>query len=617
MKYIKTISVLSIITLGASQVSYGVPMSPQIRRLMAEKEEKMKALEQCDGKRKGWMIAGISTIGLTAVGVGVNIAQASKSNKLTNDIDAARSELQTQENKLSNINSQISQIERERRRAEEEHNRSNGGDASGNTQGKSVQIPSIGEHPRIGDKCQLGEGVWTNDPNGTQTCIDSTGKALTPCKCVTDGGNKLLLVTGGVIGEACPKNWEDLRSNNQSGKYEIVSKSNMFCKLSADDIGWTIPCECSDGDSKTSGQSTSKSGTLELLNARKGLLSDSASNLRDTSMGPVTLISSGGNCTTYCKNFLVIEDGHMRQYGELDNNCANECRNRQQQLCDELYLNKSCIAANGKTGIITETRPASSQETDCENYCELKEIISTDWTGGATAVVDGHNWDLLAGNTEPVNDYGMSKETFCAQFDGSTVIQKTISRNANDADAEIKIGAGSRYWCRQLKGSWTYQIGQDDVRWKCVISYNACVQGNKKTSGIVPTSSVETNAMLDEYNRDMNKLNSVAETPGGFNLNLSSSGTTKRSEQSTIEKLEAEAASITKCETSGGWVGPFGGCNCRHAKGLKQTNDKKSCECEKSGYTYDKDKGKCVAPNFENVLEFMDELEINSKERFL
>lgn len=488
MKYIKTISVLSIITLGASQVSYGVPMSPQIRRLMAEKEEKMKALEQCDGKRKGWMIAGISTIGLTAVGVGVNIAQASKSNKLSNEIEQSKQELERQERNLSGINSQISAKERERAEAERRRAQEDCEKQSDKVWNPSTErcedkpqetvkmevksAPELGlTFPKIGDKCKDYAGVWAEKADGQHMCVGKNGYTKCECEVVT---KSWVLINGGVIGEPCATGLKDIANGNETGVYVYNGNSSMHCKSSADDVAWTIPCECSDGDSKTSGQSTSKSGTLELLNARKGLLSDSASNLPDTSMGPVTLISFGGNCTTYCENFLVIEDGHMRQYGELDNNCANECRNRQQQLCDELYLNKSCTIANGKTGIITKTRPASSQETDCENYCEVKEIISTDWTGGATAVVDGHNWDLLAGNTEPVNDYGMSKETFCAQFDGSTVIQKTISRNANNADAEIKIGAGSRYWCRQLKGSWTYQIGQDDVRWKCVISYNAC-----------------------------------------------------------------------------------------------------------------------------------------------
>lgn len=118
MKFIKTVSFFCIMTVAMSSVLYGVPMTPQIRNLLEEKEEKIKALEQCDGKRKGWMIAGISTIGLTAVGVGVNIAQSSKSNKLSDQIDNANQELQRHETHLTQIQSQISEKEREKAEAE-------------------------------------------------------------------------------------------------------------------------------------------------------------------------------------------------------------------------------------------------------------------------------------------------------------------------------------------------------------------------------------------------------------------------------------------------------------------------------------------------------------------
>lgn len=118
MKFIKMVSFFCIMTVAVSSVSYGVPMTPQIRNLLEEKEEKIKALEQCDGKRKGWMIAGISTIGLTAVGVGVNIAQSSKSNKLSDQIDNANQELQRHETHLTQIQSQISEKERAKAEAE-------------------------------------------------------------------------------------------------------------------------------------------------------------------------------------------------------------------------------------------------------------------------------------------------------------------------------------------------------------------------------------------------------------------------------------------------------------------------------------------------------------------
>ena len=93
---------------------HSIDMTPQIQQLLQEKQDKIAALEKCEGKKQGWMIAGVSTIGLTAVGVGVNIAQASKSNKLSDEIDSAKQELDRYEYKLSDINARIADKERER-----------------------------------------------------------------------------------------------------------------------------------------------------------------------------------------------------------------------------------------------------------------------------------------------------------------------------------------------------------------------------------------------------------------------------------------------------------------------------------------------------------------------
>lgn len=89
--------------------SHAAQMTPQIQELLHQKEEKAKQLESCDGKRKAWMIAGISTIGLTAVGIGVNIAQAGKSKKLDTSINSANTMLKNQQTELDRINTKIAE----------------------------------------------------------------------------------------------------------------------------------------------------------------------------------------------------------------------------------------------------------------------------------------------------------------------------------------------------------------------------------------------------------------------------------------------------------------------------------------------------------------------------
>ena len=50
--------------------------SPRVAELIAQKQAKMKKLEKCKGTTKNLKIAGLSTLGVTAVGVAANVAEA-------------------------------------------------------------------------------------------------------------------------------------------------------------------------------------------------------------------------------------------------------------------------------------------------------------------------------------------------------------------------------------------------------------------------------------------------------------------------------------------------------------------------------------------------------------
>lgn len=87
-------------------ISFGAT-HPQIIKLMTEKKQKVAQLEQCAKKVTGFKIAGISTLGLTAVGVGGNIALASKNKKLDTEIENTQSSIEKEEKKLADINAKI------------------------------------------------------------------------------------------------------------------------------------------------------------------------------------------------------------------------------------------------------------------------------------------------------------------------------------------------------------------------------------------------------------------------------------------------------------------------------------------------------------------------------
>lgn len=82
--------------------------NPRITRLMREKQAKMEQLEKCMGSSKGLKIAGISTLGLTAVGVAGNIAEAkviqeydSKIEKTDKNIEKTKAEIQEKRDALA------------------------------------------------------------------------------------------------------------------------------------------------------------------------------------------------------------------------------------------------------------------------------------------------------------------------------------------------------------------------------------------------------------------------------------------------------------------------------------------------------------------------------------
>lgn len=84
-----------------------VSMTPQIQSLLDEKQQKIEQLEKCEGKKQGWMIAGISTIGLTAVGVVGNVVLANKSKNIDSAINSEKSLLNDAQQELNEINDKI------------------------------------------------------------------------------------------------------------------------------------------------------------------------------------------------------------------------------------------------------------------------------------------------------------------------------------------------------------------------------------------------------------------------------------------------------------------------------------------------------------------------------
>ena len=229
---IKPISFLTIALVGMTPAvsSYGVPMTAQIQHLLEQKEEKIKKLEECEGKKWGWKIAGISTIGLTAVGIGVNIAQANKSNRLSEEIDLNKQQLERQQKRLDQMNTQISQKEQEKAEGgylKEENSRQKG------VESEIVKSDYADREPdgKVGDACDNGKGTWV--PGGDQLCLDVGGNGLQYCHCKTntdndnDGKDKKSIQDNGdvVIAGYC------LNQEGDTGDLDYSKKTFCWCDI--------------------------------------------------------------------------------------------------------------------------------------------------------------------------------------------------------------------------------------------------------------------------------------------------------------------------------------------------------------------------------------------------
>lgn len=255
---IKPVSTLSIIVAGVMCIvpTFGAQMTPQIQRLLDQKQEKIKKLEECEGKKQGWMIAGISTIGVTAVGVGLNIAQASKRNRLDDEIDTARHDLEVQERHLGEINSQIA--DRERENAKLECSQQEGmvwknGQCVPVVSGEKASDDGIATAPKldnpdgkIGEPCGTdNKGKWTEKTDGPNTC--SNANESVQCECAVETN----VTPGG--GEKSDKSGDDEKPKQESNLQKCLreradsEEGKACCYLSKSVAKWDgKSCICED-----------------------------------------------------------------------------------------------------------------------------------------------------------------------------------------------------------------------------------------------------------------------------------------------------------------------------------------------------------------------------------
>lgn len=200
MKFIKPVSMICLISVCG--YANAVNITPQIQRLLDEKQEKIAALEKCEGKKKGFMIAGISTIGLTAVGVAGNIILANKSDKLSDELESKSSQLSQKQDELSKLNADIEKDRRNKKIADCTR-KNKDYDPTIDDCKEVVYVPAQVETTLIpvldgpfdgviGQKCGEADlGVWTVTDTSDKDCMDDATKQIVRCVCAKEKGENI------------------------------------------------------------------------------------------------------------------------------------------------------------------------------------------------------------------------------------------------------------------------------------------------------------------------------------------------------------------------------------------------------------------------------------------
>ena len=217
-----------------------------IHRLMREKQEKYAQLEECSKKVEGFKIAGISTLGLTAVGIGANIALVKKQDDLRSQIIATKTSIDKREQQLVKLNEQIAdaRVEKAKRDADEAERKRREDAIEAQRQAACIGPGLRWNYSTKNCECADPQAVWNADKNACERPVEQKPEkpekpskpSQTPSKpSQTPGGNSSNL-------KECVKNIKALLKieglpvgtlivySSSGNKVEVPSDNTKFYK---------------------------------------------------------------------------------------------------------------------------------------------------------------------------------------------------------------------------------------------------------------------------------------------------------------------------------------------------------------------------------------------------
>lgn len=213
--------------------------SARFTQLAREKERKMAELEKCMGSTKGLKIAGISTLGLSAVGVAANVVEAKKIKDYDSSIESTQQQIEKTQTEIERKQKELSQIQNSKQAEKPtpestptNENKNGPIGAWKDFYNLCGVIPVSGDtsFDQSGEACSgLNKGEWVlNGTKGNSVCKTKENSSI--CTCNVDGKSTAIEMhesQDDCLDECTVACITEFNSSKLAGPYNLETPSNQ------------------------------------------------------------------------------------------------------------------------------------------------------------------------------------------------------------------------------------------------------------------------------------------------------------------------------------------------------------------------------------------------------
>ena len=368
-------------------------LDDKIASLTKEKLDKIAKLEECQKSTKGLKIAGITTLGVSAIGIGANIGEAVKLNKLDTQIGAA-------ETTKSNLDRQISAAEEEKAKKE-----------------------------KAAEAEQERQRQATNNTCGTKTC-----DAAAP----TQDGLDLLNATEAVCKDG---NWVAKKCK------EGYSGTEQTCTLNGEKVTYIDSCRSA---APTEKQCQSVTEDWKTQNHVKTTACDKTTgeNYITECADTYTGETDENGRITECK---IKEQAQPAVSDRAHHSACKEAEkiDLQSKGADKVWVyNNKCVPKSCKTGWYLVVKDNASQ-----GYCvkTCPDYQQKSWANGGQAC-DKLKSETLDSQTNQSGNSALQTVPVVQQNDSTTVVVQEVVQPIENKLPGRDMGGAAIYYKQAVKG---------------------------------------------------------------------------------------------------------------------------------------------------------------------